>query len=354
QGLIVILPKRNRTITINTPYAGQYEWWSGMGDDLNNTLTRTIDLTGVGSAALTAKGWYQIEAGYDYLYAEVSTDGGASWTAIPGTVNGTAIGTDGGGKPGLDGFSNGWVDLAYDLSAYAGQSIQFRFRYYTDGGVAYKGFAADEIAIVADGQTVFTDGAESGDNGWTASGFSRFQGSATNAYSNYYIAEYRQYRGFDDTLRTGPYNFPDPTGNWVEHFPYQDGLLISYWDTFYRDNNVGAHPGEGLILPIDAHPQPLLRANGTPWRTRIQVFDATFSLEPTDAITLSSFDAQGNLVPVTYPSQPGVRAFNDLNSYWFASKPDAGVKVPKTGTVIEVINVNTQGSFMEVSVRPAK
>ena len=43
----------------------------------------------------------------------------------------------------------------------------------------------------------------------------------------YYIAENRQYLGYDATLAEGPYNFgwtltqPDR----VEHFPYQDGLL---------------------------------------------------------------------------------------------------------------------------------
>ena len=63
-------------------------------------------------------------------------------------------------------------------------------------------------------------------------------------YFNAYLAEFRQYRGYDDGLRTGPYNFGFPNGpNWVEHFPYQDGLLVSYWDTAFSDNNVGDHPG---------------------------------------------------------------------------------------------------------------
>ena len=48
--------------------------------------------------------------------------------------------------------------------------------------------------------------------------------------------------GYDASLETGPYNFgflDDPAlGNYVEHFPYQDGLLINYWDTSQteRDN----------------------------------------------------------------------------------------------------------------------
>ena len=27
--------------------------------------------------------------------------------------------------------------------------------------------------------------------------------------------------------------------DWVEHFPYQDGLLVWYYDTSFADNNVG-------------------------------------------------------------------------------------------------------------------
>src|SRR3712207_8337404 len=44
-----------------------------------------------------------------------------------------------------------------------------------------------------------------------------------------YSAEYRQYRGYDATLQTGPYNFGDPARpDWAERYPYQDGLLVTY------------------------------------------------------------------------------------------------------------------------------
>lgn len=346
QAIVTVLPDRERTIEVNEPYAGEYEWWSGSGDNLSNTLTRTLDLAGASSAAITMKAWYEIEAGYDYLYAEVSTDGGSTWEALPGTVDGEPIGTDG-TRPALDGSSNGeWVDLSYDLSRYAGESVSFRLRYQTDGGVAPRGFTADEISVTADGRQVFADGAESGDNGWAADGFSRITGSITGSYANYYIAENRQYLGFDESLKTGPYNFV--TDTFAERFPYQNGLLISYWDTFYNDNNVGQHPGGGLILPIDAHPKPLLQPSGTPWRTRVQVFDATFGLERTDPITLTSGG-----VEKTYPALPAVPTFDDRRQYWYPSKPDSGVKVPNTGTTITVKGQSNGGAFMQVQVRPA-
>ena len=133
------------------------------------------------------------------------------------------------------------------------------------------------------------------------------------SFFNAYVLENRGYRGYDTSLKTA-YNFgslagPNAKPDWVEHFPYQDGLLISYWNTQYAnpnnpirgENNVGDHPGEGMILPVDAHPDFFHNADGTLMRARILSFDSTFGLEPTDPITIND-----NGVPVTIPSRPAV------------------------------------------------
>ena len=91
------------------------------------------------------------------------------------------------------------------------------------------------------------------------------------------MASNRTYMAFDQYLQTGPYNFGFPDRpNWVEHFPYQNGLLVSYWDTSFSDNNESQHPGQGEILPIDANPSAIYRLDGKPWRGRIQTYDAPF------------------------------------------------------------------------------
>ena len=86
--------------------------------------------------------------------------------------------------------------------------------------------------------------------------------------------------------------------NWVETHPYMPGLLITYWDDSYEDNNVGEHPGHGLILPVDAHPQFSHWPDGTLMRNRILSYDSTFGLAPTAALALhlSRFDAEGKYV----------------------------------------------------------
>ena len=76
--------------------------------------------------------------------------------------------------------------------------------------------------------------------------------------------------------------------NKVDHFAYQDGLLINYWDTSQADNETGDHPGQGLLLPVDAHPKALYDVNGNLWRNRIQTYDSTFTLSRTDGIPAST------------------------------------------------------------------
>ncbi|MCQ4198151.1 MULTISPECIES: immune inhibitor A domain-containing protein [Streptomyces] len=350
QGLVVELPKKAVTTEIVAPAEGKTQWWSGSGDDLRNTLTRSVDLTGKSSAALTLDGWYDIEADYDFLYAEASTDGGANWTALDGTFDGQPIQRDGSDKPALSGTVDAYGKLAYPLDAYAGKKIDLRFRYQTDGGVAQKGFAADAITVTADGQALFTDNAETADAAWTAKGFSRVGASFTKDYAQYYIAENRQYESFDKTLKTGPYNFGfSERPNWVEHYAYQNGLLIWKWDTSQADNNTSQHPGAGLVLPIDSHPTALKWKDGTLMRNRIQAYDSPFSLYKTDGMTLHQAD-----VAKYIPGSKGVSVFNDrTNTYYDPANPTGGVKITDTNTKIKILKEAKDGSTIELEVGSA-
>jgi immune inhibitor A len=204
--------------------------------------------------------------------------------------------------------------------------------------------------LVVDGGPV--DGAET-DAGWTFTGFRVTTGEETGTYFNAYVAEHRTYQRYDDALRVGPYNFgfldDAALGNYVEHFPYQDGLLISYWDTSEINNNTPQHPGSGLILPIDAHPEPLIRADGGIHRNRVQSYDSTFGKSMTDKITLHWLSAESD-----HGGLKGVSTFDDRNSYWDPTNPTGSVIVPETGTQIVVKSVSARGAFMQIEVRPAK
>jgi len=348
QALVVMLPDKEVTTDLGAPYAGARQWWSDAGDDVEHTMTRTLDLeTATATASLSLKARYDTEEGYDHVYAQVSADGGATWTSVDGTVDGEAFGTGAGGTPALDGESGGPVDMVVPLDAYVGQTVDFRFLYRTDGAVAERGFFADEIVLTVDGEPVFRDGAEQGANGWVLDGVRAVGASETQAYAHYYIASNRQYVSYDQYLRTGPYHFgflPDRP-DLVEHFGYQNGLLVSYWDTSFDDNNTSVHPGAGLVLPIDSHPQLMNRPDGAPWRGRVQIYDAPFTRELADSFTLHHNGQPGSIL-----GQRGVSTFDDTQRYWYPELPTVGVVTPGVGVGIRILR--EQGTTMTVRVFP--
>jgi immune inhibitor A len=358
QALFVLLPDKQVELDLGAPYAGSNFYYSSAGDNLDNLMYKAATLPA--GAALTAKVRYQTETDWDYAYVVVSTDGGATWIGVPTNLSTT---TDPNGQNfgnGITGSSNGaWVDLTADLSAYPGD-VLLGFRYWTDGAVVEPGIAIDEISIAGGA----LDGAEA-DAGWTFSpatgGFRTSTGTETSFHFNAYVGENRGYRGFDRSLRTA-YNFGflDSRPDWVEKFRYQDGLLISYWDESFTDNNVGDHPGGGLILPVDAHPQPMHWADGTLVRPRIQSYDSTFNRDRTEAMTLHK-----DSVPTRFASQRAVSVFDDLKTWWYADDGHSaeshgryqvgwtGVDVPKTGTQIQVEENSLHGFYMDIEVGPS-
>ena len=334
QGAVVVLPDKTKSDNYGTPFAGTRMWWSDKGDNLDTSLTRSVDLTGKSSATLTLKARYDIEdCDCDFLTVETSTDGGSTWTAMDGVTDGHPFTRDATNTPVITNTTDGrWVDVSVPLDSVVNNTIQLRLKYHTDGGVILDGFFADEISVVADGTALFTDGAEAGNNGWTPAGFRITTGTETQVFDHFYVASYRAYTSYDNYLKTGPYHFGDPTKpNWAQHFPYQDGLLVSYWDTSVADNNVSAHPGEGQILPVDANPEPIYNLQGAAWRPRIGGYDAPFSLQRSDSFSLLS-GGRSSLIRGK-DAQP---LFDDTRSYWFASQPSAGVKLPATGVRIRV------------------
>jgi immune inhibitor A len=346
QAVVVVLPDKKVDTALPTPPEGTKQWWSGSADDLNSTLTRSVTL-GAGAATLSFQANYDIETDYDYGFVEVND--GSGWKAVPGNI--TAAGTNG-----ITGSSNGWVPASFDLSAYAGSSVQLRIRHSTDtavqgntGNASANGLFLDAITLTSGGTTVFSDGAESGTGGWTANGFTAETAQLSRFFDQYYMASNRTYTSFDRYLQTGPYNFgfgpalPDK----VETFPYQNGLLVNYNDTSFSDNNTSQHPGGGLVLPIDAHPEPIYNLTGSPWRGRIQTYDAPFSLERSDSFTLN-VNGQRNYVRGTR-AQP---LFDDTRSYWNAALPSVGVKTPGLGVTLEV--TSQEGTSMTVELGTSK
>jgi immune inhibitor A len=344
QAVVMNLPKRPVTTVIGDPFEGDTFYYSGSGNDLNNTMVTPLP---AGASKMTAKVNYEIEEGYDYAYAVYTTDG-TSFTTLP-----TNLSEKDNSTYGITGDSGGdWVDLTVSLAKVpAGAKVGFLYR--TDGGLALRGFSVDKVAF--DKGSVGT---------WTMDGFTETTGVEHTKVFNAYIAENRTYTGYDAGLKTGPYNFGFPNKpDWAERLPYQNGLLISYWNAQYTDNNVSEHPGEGLILPVDAHTGLLYEPtddegdnpyDGESWRARVQTYDSTFGRQPTDRITLHDPDTG---VAKAYGGLAAVPTFDDRKDWYVeqGEQKDAdgfiGVDVPKTGTKITVLSTSgTNDTFMQVRI----
>ncbi len=153
------------------PYSGDYAFWSNKGDESDMTLTRQFDLSGVESATLVFRTWYDIEEDYDYVYLEASTDG-EHWQILT-TPSGTDENPSGNSYGwGYNGTTDGWIEEKVDLSQFAGQTVWLRFEYVTDAAVNGEGMLIDDIAIPEIGY--FSD-FEEDDGGWESAGFVRIQ-----------------------------------------------------------------------------------------------------------------------------------------------------------------------------------
>jgi hypothetical protein len=143
------LPLAWTVVSDDPDRAGNPVLWSG---NASNTDASAVTQVTVPSADPTLRflAKYGAEFGFDYGYVQVSTDGGATYTTIPGDKT-----IDAPLGPGLNGTTTGFEPHSYDLSAYAGQTILVSIRYVSDGGVNEGGLLVDDITV---GATAVSDG----------------------------------------------------------------------------------------------------------------------------------------------------------------------------------------------------
>ncbi len=341
QAIKVNLPPSSRTDDYVVPPAGDNVWWSGRGDDLKHTLTRVVPAGG--SVTVSADLWYDIEDGYDFLYAEYSADGGDHWTQL--------------GKP-ITGAGTKWASKKWSYKSGGAETL-FRFRYATDGGVNEAGAFLDDITVKSSAGTD-VDGAETPaeESAWTAYGWAHSTGTETVNSERYYLLENRQYVGYDATLAEGPYQFSEAftRPNWVEFFKFQDGMLVWLVDRGYTDNNVSeaGRLGIGYALPVDSFPNSLTYEDGTSPSNRREPFDATFGLDTVDPTCLHkqvATDKKGTTFETVAACAGGVpqkSTFVDSapDAYYDADAPQNSVKILGTGLTAEVVDELDTGSIV--------
>lgn len=136
------------------PTQGSTAWYGGMVDASTATLTAPMDLKRA-PAKLSFDLWYDTEPNSDFLYLEVSGDGGTTWYLAPFTVGTKKNATLTPGKvSGYDGHQ--WLDATADLSGWSG-SVLVRWRYTTDPLYHGRGVYVDAIKVTEHGQPIFDE-----------------------------------------------------------------------------------------------------------------------------------------------------------------------------------------------------
>jgi len=315
---MVILPPKIRELRLGPlgQEHGGRAAYTGQGNDLNHYLSRTFDLADAGEAPIVLEfdTWFKIEADWDYLYVEASTDGENYQRLMPldkenpvdtDSVMPSQRGHDGGGTiPGFTGRSGDldgdgkvetsegcdpdaerllaeervgntdvdpcelsqWVHAEFDISQYRGAEVELRFHYFADMAAVEDGALIDNVEV---GVLNFRDDFESGDfEGWRVDGFSPSGGSHDIAVPHFYLLEYRDpYEEFeraynyDSSLTPAGFTFyKNGETNQMEavDFRYRPGVLAWYYNGEYlwsQNEPSQFGPGNGFLLLVDANPQ---------------------------------------------------------------------------------------------------
>ncbi len=116
------------------------------------TYVPNVDLTNATAAMVSFYAKWNVEADYDFVQFQVSTDGGTTWIGqcgnytVPGTNANGSVQPN--GQPVYEGVQSAWVLEEINLSDYLGQVIKFRFQLRADGGVTADGFYFDDFKIM--------------------------------------------------------------------------------------------------------------------------------------------------------------------------------------------------------------
>jgi immune inhibitor A len=381
-GIKIDLP--DKTTVLAVPHSGGNMWYSGADQDWADVkVARSIAVP----AGTDVRFWqwnnYVIEEDWDYGFVEVSKDNGATWSEVKVfDESGALVSTDdsypdpngrladfGGKKYGLTGSSGGWRHDYVDLTPFAGTTIQLRMRQATDAGFLERGWFADDFSLTANGTTVFTDNVEGGANGWTATGGSWTDTSGagwriatgTEVHSHYYLAEWRNFDGFDEGLKYA-YDTTYSRDAWkVERIKYNaPGMLVWYRDTTLGDVNhvtanttaLPSYGSKGGLLIVDSHFDPFRRdgvaATKDPTTlknlpSRPQGSNAAFSNRSTYPFR-ECLEAAGEAFSeycTSFGAQPGVSKFTDAKGWYpgievrgsslFSRDVDASVVLPSRG-----------------------
>ncbi|MCK6503227.1 immune inhibitor A [Myxococcota bacterium] len=330
---LVVLPPKQRRLELTTlpAQAGTTALYSGQGNDLDRKATIELAVPAEG-ASLEMDAWWEIEAGWDFAYLELSADQGRSWTRLSPTdprhmpakhghdgpdskpgLTGLSGDLDGDGKnesmtgcdptaeiksgeDRADGANNpcedaSWVSLAFDLSAWKGQPVRLRWRYFTDGAAVEDGLLVDNMRLGG----AWSDDFEQGPGAtWKLDGFTTSPGHHDLLVPHFYLLEYRDPtlasdRGYDGGMAEGSLSFywdAQRKALGAMEVKPRPGMLAWYYDGAFAwsENDPAVNgAGHGYLLAVDSNPNEIAFPGAAAWlQGDPAAFDTRYVLDGPD------------------------------------------------------------------------
>jgi len=137
-------------------HSGSNVWATNLDGDHSNSADSILDSTEVDlnmfapEPELKFWHWYD-HTTYDCGNVKISTDGGNTWNLIypDGGYPGTATSGNQGipNEPAFTDVSNGWEEVTFDLSAYAGENVKIRWHFGSTSTTTHPGWYIDDVTF---------------------------------------------------------------------------------------------------------------------------------------------------------------------------------------------------------------
>ncbi len=141
---------------ISDAASGNDAWVTNLGGDYTNDTLSYLESPCIVMSAATSDPTlafsliYQTQAGADFGWVELSTDGGATWTKLGASGQGTSWYNDATEQAwsGASGAAGAWETASHVLTGAAGNA-QVRIRYVlsTNASMVAEGFGVDDVSI---------------------------------------------------------------------------------------------------------------------------------------------------------------------------------------------------------------
>ncbi len=151
----------NPTSGPSSAYSGSFCWATDLDGDYSDDASAMVDsvpiyLPNGVSSELSFWHWYDTEDGYSHYdggNVKISTDGGLYWQVLGEYLNPYPIEFASDNNEGIPhepcfgGSSSGWQLVTFDLSDFAGETVQFRWHFGSDISVNKAGWYIDDVTV---------------------------------------------------------------------------------------------------------------------------------------------------------------------------------------------------------------